>query len=266
MHTTAPMNAVPFDYTLHDASASPVPLDFHDRRLVAKGYTARVYRCELGGRDAVVKCIENILDMPRSLAYENIKSVMDAEVELNVRVTALRITVAPAFYGVVRLRTGSVQVRDTLVDRWTYYLFMQYVPGETLREFLYKRRGRLQTEQAFALMRALKQTCDAFAQHGIVLQERCNPANIIVQQAPDDDAKYTVVFIDYQVKTHHNRTRDMFSRPAWLISVSLAFAQHSLAAPTARAEAGTHTKGGSVSQQARCILSQFQQEEDLTRI
>jgi len=98
------MNALLFDCVLQDAELSPVRLDCDPEQLVAVGGTASVFRCALAGREAVVKRIENVTDVPHGAASVNVKRVIDAEVALHVRVTESRIPYAPALYGVVRAR------------------------------------------------------------------------------------------------------------------------------------------------------------------
>jgi hypothetical protein len=241
-----------FDYALDDAAQSPVCLECCSERLVATGGTAAVFRCVLDGREAVVKRIENILDVPHTLFKRNTtvsvntKHVMDAEVALHARVSAFGIASAPALYGVVRLSTGCVEFRGTDVERWTYFLFMEYVPGETLLDFLRNRRGILLRKQTDALVRALKDTCDAFVEHAIMLDDRNNPANIIVQVDTEETPTYRIIFIDFQCNRWHHRTpSDMFSQPAWLICVAAACAEH----------AHTRcTKSGGVLPRARCLF------------
>jgi hypothetical protein len=241
-----------FDYTLDCAAQSPVLLDCRPDRLVGTGGTAAVFRCELDGREAVVKRIENILDVPATSFKQNAtvsvnaKRVMDSEVALHARVSAFGILFAPELYGVVRLRTGSVEFRGKDVERWTYFLFMEYVPGETLLDFLRNRRGMLVRKQTDALVRALKDTCDAFAVHAIVLDDRNNPANIIVQVDTEETPRYRIIFIDFQSNRCHHRTpSDMFSYPAWLICVADACAEH------ARTRSA---KSGGVLPRAQCLF------------
>ncbi len=243
---------MPFEYTLDCATHSPVLLDCRPHRLVGTGGTAAVFRCELDGREAVVKRIENILDVPHTLFKRNVtvsvnaKDVMDAEVALHARVSALGIASAPEFYGVVRLRTGIVRFRGRNVERWTYFLFMQYVAGETLLEFLRNRRGMLLEEQASVLLQSLRQACDAFVEHAIVLDDRNNAANIIVHVTTEETAPYRIIFIDFQCNRWHHRTpSDMLSGPAWLICVAVACAEYSHT---------RCTKSGGVLTRARCLF------------
>ena len=248
------MHALPFDYVLQDAAHSPVCLNCTPEQLLATGGTCSVFRCSLGGREAVVKRIQDILDVPHGPASVNVKSVMDAEVALHVRVSKSHIPCAPAFYGVVRVRDGSIEVRGRPIERWTYYLFMEYVPGETLREFLHRRRGSIDTQLAADLLQALKHTCDAFTQHGIVLDDRNNLANMIVWVGTGQQPTYRITFIDFQHNRWHSRTpSDMFSRPAWLICVAAACTEHLHAASSELPRLADRTKGGSVAQRARCI-------------
>jgi len=250
------MNALLFDYVLQDSAHSPVRLDCHAEQLVAVGGTCSVFRCSLDKREAVVKRIENVLDVPHGAASVNVKSVIDAEVALHVRVTESRIPYAPSFYGVVRVRDGSIAVRGRPVERWTYFLFMEYVPGETLREFLHHRRGAVDAQLAAALLQALKHTCDAFTQLGILLDDRNNPANMIVRVGTEQQPTYSIVFIDFQHNRWHHRTpSDMFSRPAWLICVAAAYTEHLHSACSEHASTPTSTKGGAVLQRARCIYA-----------
>ncbi len=79
-------------------------LDCDPEQLLATGGTAAVFRCSLDKREAVVKRIENVLDVPHGAASVNVKSVIDTEVALHVCVTESRIPYAPAFYGVVHVR------------------------------------------------------------------------------------------------------------------------------------------------------------------
>jgi len=225
-----------FDYALDDACESPVALDCAADALVAAGGTAKVFRCALG----VVKRVEDVVDVPahfkRSVRV-NAKHVIDAEVALHARVSALGIAHAPKFYGVVRLRTGSVDLRGKKVARWTYFLFMEHVPGDTLLGFLRDRRDTLARGVADALVLSLRRACDAFARHGIALDDRENPANVLVQAGPT----YRIVFVDFQCNRWHRRPpSDMFAAPAWLICVAVA---------------RTENASGVLSR-ARCILSE----------
>lgn len=253
------MNALLFDCVLEDAELSPVSLDCDPEQLVAVGGTASVFKCALAGREAVVKRIENVIDVPHGAASVNVKRVIDAEVALHVRVTESRIPYAPALYGVVRVRGESVEVRDTLVERWTYFLFMEYVPGETLRELLYHRRGAVDAQLADALLHSLKHTCDAFTQQGITLDDRNNLANMIVRPGTEPQTTYRIVFIDFQHNRWHHRTpSDMFSRPAWLICVAAAYTQHLHSPCSEHTSTQTSTKGGAVLQRARCVYKLWQ--------
>ena len=85
------MSAEPFDYVLQDAAHSPMRLDCQAEQLFATGGTCSVFRCSLDKREAVVKRIENVLDVPHGTASVNVKSVIDAEVALHVRVTESHI-------------------------------------------------------------------------------------------------------------------------------------------------------------------------------
>ena len=231
------MAVAPFEYVVDDAGESPVALECRQDALLAAGGTAKVFKCALG----VVKRIEDVVDVPhaqfkRSVRV-NAKHVIDAEVALHARISALGIAYAPAFYGVVRLRTGSVEFRGRDVERWTYFIFMEYVAGDTLLEFLRDRRGTLVQQQADALVLSLKRACDAFARHGIVLDDRDNPANVLVQAGPT----YRIVFVDFQCnRWHHRPPSDMFGGPAWLICVAVARTEHATG----------------VLSRARCILSE----------
>lgn len=258
------MNALLFDYVLQDAELSPVRLDCDPEQLLATGGTCSVFRCALDKREAVVKRIKNVLDVPHGAASVNVKSVIDAEVALHVRVTESRIPYAPAFYGVVRVRDGSIEVRGRLVERWTYYLFMEYVPGETLREFLHHRRGAVDTQLAAALLHSLKHTCDAFTQQGITLDDRNNLANMIVRVGTEQQPAYSIIFIDFQHNRWHHRTpRDMFSRPAWLICVAAAYTQHVHSECSEHTHTPITTKGGAVLQSARRIYKLWNQRRHI---
>ena len=154
------------------------------------------------------------------------------------------------------MRDGSIAVRGRPVERWTYFLFMEYVPGETLREFLYHRRGAVDAQLAAALLKSLKHTCDAFAQHGIVLDDRSNLANMIVRVGTEPQPTYIIIFIDFQHnRWHHRAPSDMFSRPAWLICVAAAYTEHLHAAGREQPLLPHLAKGGSVLQRARCIYA-----------
>ena len=254
--TNLAMSAAPFDYVLQDAAHSPVRLDCQAEQLLATGGTCSVFRCALDRREAVVKRIQDVLDVTHGAASVNVKRVIDAEVALHVRVTESRVPYAPAFYGVVRVREESVEVRGRPVERWTYFLFMEYVPGETLREFLHHRRGSIDAQLAAALLKSLKHTCDAFAQHGIVLDDRSNLANMIVRVGTEPQRSYSIIFIDFQHnRWHHRAPSDMFSRPAWLICVAAAYTEHLHAAGREQPLLPHLAKGGSVLQRARCIYA-----------
>ena len=239
-----------FDILIHDAAESPLRLDYAPTELVAVGGTASVYRIFLYGLDIAVKRIENVLDIPHappstSTSKVNLKRIIDAEVALHLRITDLGIRAAPVFYGVIRLAHAPL--------RYTYFLFMQYVHAPTLRQFLHTTRGVLEQPLADALLAALRRTCDEFARHGILLDDR-SPANMLVLEPPASPSLH-VLFLDFQHhRWHSGPVPDMFARPAWLICVAAAYAEHirnTAETPTTQ----TLAKGGAVLQRAREISS-----------
>jgi hypothetical protein len=250
----------PFDLVLHDATQSPLRLEYAPTELVAVGGTASVYRILLHGLDTAVKRIENVLDIAHtppstSTSKINTKRVIDSEVALHLRITEVGISAAPVFYGVVRLAHST--------HRWTYFIFMQYVPAPTLRQFLHITRGIFQQALADALLEALRRTCDEFSHHGILLDDR-SPANILVLQSPAaastslPSTSFRVLFLDFQTKRWHSgAVPDMFSRPAWLMCVATAYAEHvSNTQKNQALETPTLKKGGTVLQRARAILAE----------
>jgi hypothetical protein len=145
------------------------------------------------------------------------------------------------------------------MQRWTYFLFMQYVAGETLRQFLFRRRGCLQRADAAALLHALRHTCAAFSEHGLIVGDRMNPDNIIVRDRLQvaevaEDTTYELVFIDYQ---NAKRCTDMFTRPAWLICVACASTEHACAVKRRGTREDCTCKGGTVMQSARRIYAEL---------
>jgi hypothetical protein len=239
----------PFDILLHNATQSPLRLDYTAAELVAVGGTASVFRICLDGRDTAVKRIENVLDIQHappstSTVKVNLKRVIDAEVALHLRITELGIRAAPVFYGVIRLAHAPL--------RYTYFLFMQYMPAPTLRQFLHTTRGVLEQPLANALLTALRHTCDEFARHGILLDDR-SPANVLVLEPPASPS-LRVLFLDFQHhRWHSGPVPDMFARPAWLICVAAAYAEH-VRNTTDKNTTQTHAKGGAVLQRAQRIL------------
>lgn len=243
---------IPFDLLLHSAAESPMRLDYTPYELVALGGTASVFRIWLDGRDTAVKRIENVIDIQHappstSTSKVNLKSVIDAEVALHRRVTDLDISAAPVFYGVVRLALAPLH--------WTYFLFMQYVPAPTLREFLQSTRGVLEQSRAHALLTALRRTCDEFGRHGILLDDR-SPSNVLVLESPTQaSSPINIIFLDFQhQRWHSGPVPDMFSRPAWFICVAAAYSEHTRNT-TENPTTKKHTKGGTVLQSARRMLS-----------
>jgi hypothetical protein len=241
----------PFDLLLHSAAESPLRLDYTSHELVALGGTASVFRICIDGRDTAVKRIENILDIQHappstSTSKVNLKRIIDAEVALHRRVTELGILAAPVFYGVIRL------AHDTL--RYTYFLFMQYLPAPTLRQFLHSTRGFLEQPRAYALLSALRGTCNEFGRHGILLDDR-SPDNLLVLESPTQaSSSIHVLFLDFQHhRWHSGPVPDMFTRPAWLICVAAAYSEHTRNT-TEKHTTQTHTKGGTVLQRARRML------------
>jgi hypothetical protein len=241
----------PFDILLHDAAHSPLRLDYTPTELIGVGGTASVYRIMLHGLDTAVKRIENVLNIPHAppstaTSKVSVKCVIDAEVALHLRITELGITTAPIFYGVVRLAHTP--------HRWTYFLFMQYIPAPTLRHFLHATRGTLEQPLANALLAALRRTCDEYSHYGILLDDR-SPENVLVLESPVDSLSLQVIFLDFQTKRWHSRAvPEMFSRPAWLICVDAAYAEHirnTTQNNTKNNTTQTQAKGGAVLQRAR---------------
>ena len=237
-----------------------------DADVLARGATATVFRTRVDGNAAVVKRIENIVDVAHTQwrknapAAVNVKRVIDKEVALHARVSALGVAASPALHGVVRLQAGSIEVAGTQMQRWTYLLFMEHVAGETLREFLWRRRRQLWRDDAAALVQALRRTCAAFAAHGVVVGDRMNPSNIIVKECAQK-ATYELVFIDFQ---NAKKCRDMFTRPAWLICVACASTEHACDACAAKGRTRDvcAVKGGTVVQRARRIYTQVTSQTD----
>ena len=256
-----------FDCVLADARGSPVGLDCRTEHVLARGATATVFHTCVDGHAAVVKRIENIVDVAHTQwqrhapAAVNVKHVMDAEVALHAKVSALGVAAAPALYGVVRLQTGIAEVLGKQKQRWTYFLFMEYVAGETLRDFLWRRRGRVQRADAAALLRALRHTCAAFTEHGLVVGDRMNPGNIIVRASADHAARYELVFIDFQNAKRCRDCGDMFARPAWLICVACASTEHACEGNGCAVETCAG-KGGTVLQSARRIYAELTTRTD----
>jgi hypothetical protein len=250
----------PFDLVIHDATQSPLCLDYTHSELVAVGGTASVYRILLHGLDTAVKRIENVLDIehaPPSTSTSKIstKRVIDAEVALHLRITELGISAAPAFYGVVRLAHSKY--------KWTYFIFMQYVSAPTLHQFLHTTRGVFHQALADALLEALRRTCDEFSHHGILLDDR-SLANILVLQSPAaasqslPSTSFRILFLDFQHKRWHSgAVPDMFSRPAWFICVAAAYTEHiNNTQKEQTPETRVHKQGGAVLQRARVMLAE----------
>jgi tRNA A-37 threonylcarbamoyl transferase component Bud32 len=243
------MSALRFDCVLDDA------------HVLARGATATVFYTRVDGAPAVVKRIEDVVDVAHAQwrknapAAVNVKRVIDKEVALHAQVSALGVAASPALYGVVRLQAGSIEVDGKQMQRWTYLLFMEHVAGETLREFLWRRRRLLSREDAAALVQALRKTCAAFAAHGVVVGDRMNPSNIIVREKAGG---YELVFIDYQ---NAKKCSDMFTRPAWLICVACASTEHARGADgrtrDVRMRDDCAGKGGTVVQSARRIYAEL---------
>jgi hypothetical protein len=233
--------------------------------MLDRGATSTVFRTFVDGDAAVVKRIENIVDVAQTQwqknapAKVNVKHVMDAEVALYAQVSALAVCASPALYGVVRLKTGSVEVHGQKKQRWTYFLFIQYVAGETLRQFLWLRRRCVQRADAAALLEALRNTCVAFSKHGLVVGDRMNPDNIIVRerlQVAENAEKttYELVFIDYQ---NAKKCSDMFTLPAWLICVACASTEHACDVKGRRTQQDCTCKDGTVIQSVRRIYAEL---------
>ena len=253
-----------FDCVLTDPSASPVCLDCLPEQVLARGATATVFHTFVDGEAAVVKRIENIVDVAHTQwqknapAVVNVKRVMDGEVALHAKVSALGMAVSPTLYGVVRLQTGRMELHGKQTQRWTYFLFMEYVTGETLRDFLWRKRGNVQRADAAALVQALRHTCAVFTEHRLVVGDRMNPGNIIVRASANDAAQYQLVFIDYQNAKSCN---DMFARPAWLICVACARTEHACDVNGCVVKK-CDVKGGRVLQSARRIYAELTTRTD----
>lgn len=261
---------MPFDCVLDDACDSPVGLEWPLENILARGATSTVFRMFIDGDAAVVKRIENIVNVTQTQwqknapAVVNVKHVMDAEVALHAKVSLLGICASPALYGVIRLKTGSIEVHGQKKQRWTYFLFMEYVAGETLRQFLWRRRGCVQRADAAALLEALGNTCAAFTKHGLVVGDRMNPDNIIVRERLQvveiaEKTTYELVFIDYQ---NAKKCSDMFTRPAWLICVACARTEHACDVSRRRTREDCTCKGGTVIQSARRIYTELTTQTD----
>lgn len=258
-----------FDLVLENAGDSPVDLQWPLENVLARGGTSTVFRTSVDGDAAVVKRIESIVDVAQTQwqknapAKVNVKHVMDAEVALHAKVSALGVCASPALYGVVRLKTGSIEVHGQEKQRWTYFLFMEYVAGETLRQFLWRRRGCVQRADAAALLEALRNTCAAFSKHGLVVGDRINPDNIIVRARLEfvenaEKTPYELVFIDFQ---NAKKCSDMFTRPAWLICVACASTEHACDVSGCSVKACA-VKGGTVLNSARRIYAELTTQTD----
>ena len=135
---------------------------------------------------------------------------------------------------------------------------MEHVAGETLREFLWRRRHNLLRKDTAALVQALRKTCAAFAAHGVVVGDGMNPSNIIVRETTEAE-RFELVFIDYQ---NAKKCSDMFTRPAWLICVACASTEHAHAAHRCKRIGEGYTgKGGTVIQSARRIYAELVPED-----
>jgi tRNA A-37 threonylcarbamoyl transferase component Bud32 len=261
-----------FDLVLENAGESPVDLEWPLENMLACGATSTVFRTFVDGDAAVVKRIENIVDVAQTQwqknapAKVNVKNVMDAEVALHAQVSALGVCASPALYGVVRLKTGNIEVHGKEKQRWTYFLFMEYVAGETLRQFLWRKRGCVQRADAAALLEAVRNTCLAFSKHGLVVGDRMNPDNIIVRERLQvaenaenaEKTTYELVFIDFQ---NAKKCSDMFTRPAWLICVACASTEHACDVNGCSIKACA-VKGGTVIQSARRIYAELTTQTD----
>jgi hypothetical protein len=122
----------------------------------------------------------------------------------------------------------------------------------------------VQRADAAALLQALRHTCAAFSEHGLVVGDRMNPDNIIVterRQVSDnaESTPYELVFIDYQ---NAKKCSDMFTRPAWLICVACASTEHASDVKERGACEDCTCKGGTVMQSARRIYAELTSQAD----